>query len=166
MIARLFKELGWVEELGSGKKNIRKYAPFYYDNCEIEIDNAEKFIFSITYRNTDKTIQNEHVKLTSEHVNTVLTTTQINSIYEMLDEKVDEKITEPFKLYLFKIVAYLLNNKGANGKELAIISGKGRSSLTRHLKLLRDSHIIEFIGSDKTGGYYLTAKVKEKLQIS
>jgi DNA-binding transcriptional ArsR family regulator len=41
--------------------------------------------------------------------------------------------------------------------------GKRRSSLTRHLKLLRDANIIEFVGSDKTGGYYLTKQAKERL---
>ena len=179
MIARVFKELGWVEELGSGRKNIRKYAPYYYDNYKIEIENEEKFVFSITYRNEDSVSKNEqvkltneqvkltseHVKLTNEHVNTALTTTQINSIYAMLDEKINENISEPFKLSFFKIISFLLNNSGVDGNTLAILLGKGRSSLTRHLRVLRDANIIEFIGSDKTGGYYLTKEAKEKLQM-
>ncbi|KAA6303903.1 hypothetical protein EZS27_044455, partial [termite gut metagenome] len=37
--------------LGSGQKNIKKYAPLYYDDYQIEIQNKEKFVFSITYRN-------------------------------------------------------------------------------------------------------------------
>lgn len=43
------KELGWVEELGSGRKNIQKYAPLYYSDYTVEILNNEKFVFSITY---------------------------------------------------------------------------------------------------------------------
>jgi hypothetical protein len=39
-----------VEELGSGKMNIKKYAPLYYNKFKIDILNAEKFVFSITYR--------------------------------------------------------------------------------------------------------------------
>jgi ATP-dependent DNA helicase RecG len=50
MIAMIFKELGWVEELGSGKKNIRKYAPVYFQDYQVEISNEEKFVFSITYQ--------------------------------------------------------------------------------------------------------------------
>ena len=40
----------WAEELGSGQKNIRKYAPLYFESSEIEIHSGEEFIFSITYR--------------------------------------------------------------------------------------------------------------------
>ena len=50
MIAKVFKELGWVEELGSGRKNIRKYAPFYYSDYQVDISNKELFVFSITYQ--------------------------------------------------------------------------------------------------------------------
>jgi ATP-dependent DNA helicase RecG len=51
LITKVFREMKWVEELGSGQKNIKKYAPLYYDNYQIEIQSKEKFVFSITYRN-------------------------------------------------------------------------------------------------------------------
>ncbi|GHT04030.1 hypothetical protein AGMMS49525_09940 [Bacteroidia bacterium] len=54
LIAKVFREMKWVEELGSGKKNIKKYAPLYYDDYRIEIENSDKFVFSITYRNPDE----------------------------------------------------------------------------------------------------------------
>lgn len=50
LITKVFREMKWVEELGSGKKNIKKYAPLYYDDYRIEIQNNEKFVFTITYR--------------------------------------------------------------------------------------------------------------------
>lgn len=40
----------WAEELGSGQKNIRKYAPLYFKHSEIAIHSGEEFVFSITYR--------------------------------------------------------------------------------------------------------------------
>jgi hypothetical protein len=45
-----------MEELGSDRKNIRKYTPYYYDNCEIDI--AEKFVLSITCRNVNDNVKN------------------------------------------------------------------------------------------------------------
>ena len=48
--AVVFREMKWAEELGSGKKNIKKFAPLYYDKYQIEIQNFEKFVFSISYR--------------------------------------------------------------------------------------------------------------------
>ena len=50
LITKVFREMKWAEELGSGQKNIRKYAPLYFENSEIEIHSGEEFIFSITYR--------------------------------------------------------------------------------------------------------------------
>ena len=54
MIAKIFRELGWVEELGSGRKNIQKYAPLYYPEYLVKIQNEEKFVLSITYTSLDE----------------------------------------------------------------------------------------------------------------
>jgi ATP-dependent DNA helicase RecG len=54
LITKVFREMKWAEELGSGKKNIKKFAPLYYDKYKIEIQNNEKFIFSITYRDVEE----------------------------------------------------------------------------------------------------------------
>lgn len=51
LIVNVFRELGWVEELGSGFRNIKKYAPLYYAYSVIEIRNCERFVFSMTYQN-------------------------------------------------------------------------------------------------------------------
>jgi ATP-dependent DNA helicase RecG len=51
LIANVFQEMGWIEKPGSGKQNIFRYAPFYDKSYEVglEIQNAEKFVFSISY---------------------------------------------------------------------------------------------------------------------
>lgn len=59
---KVFRELGWVEELGSGSRNIKKYAPLYYRDSTVEIINEENFIFSITYRNVD-TPENKNIEI-------------------------------------------------------------------------------------------------------
>jgi ATP-dependent DNA helicase RecG len=55
LIANVFQEMGWIEKPGSGKYNIFKYAPFYDKSYKIglEIQNAEKFVFSISYGNNE-----------------------------------------------------------------------------------------------------------------
>ncbi|MDR2809121.1 MAG: putative DNA binding domain-containing protein [Tannerellaceae bacterium] len=54
LITQVFQEMGWIEERGSGKKNIRKYAPFYDKSFEIELNIQEgRFVFSITYGNEE-----------------------------------------------------------------------------------------------------------------
>ncbi|MDR1919566.1 MAG: putative DNA binding domain-containing protein [Tannerellaceae bacterium] len=51
LITKVFQTMGWIKAPGSGKENIRKYAPFYDKSYEIEVEvqNAEKFVFSISY---------------------------------------------------------------------------------------------------------------------
>lgn len=55
IITKLFQKLGWVEELGSGIRNIKKYAPLYYSDSQISITNEEMFVFDITYRESVET---------------------------------------------------------------------------------------------------------------
>jgi ATP-dependent DNA helicase RecG len=49
LIYKVFQAMGQIEEFGSGKTNILKYAPFYDKTYQVEVQNAERFVFSITY---------------------------------------------------------------------------------------------------------------------
>jgi ATP-dependent DNA helicase RecG len=49
LITKVFQAMGWAGESGTGKQTILNYAPYYDKSFEIEIQNAEKFVFSITY---------------------------------------------------------------------------------------------------------------------
>lgn len=55
LIANVFQEMGWIEEPGSGKSNILRYAPFYDKSYEVkaEAQENEKFVFSISYANDE-----------------------------------------------------------------------------------------------------------------
>lgn len=62
LLVRVFHELNWAEDLGSGTRNILRYAPLYYPNYKIEINSGSQFIFSITYQDenvqdSDKNVQ-------------------------------------------------------------------------------------------------------------
>ncbi|MBQ8887931.1 MAG: putative DNA binding domain-containing protein [Bacteroidaceae bacterium] len=49
LLVRVFHELSWVEDMGSGIRNILRYAPLYYPDYKVEISNGSQFTFSITY---------------------------------------------------------------------------------------------------------------------
>ncbi len=51
LITNVFQEMGWIDEIGSGKNNIKKYAPYYDKTYNIEIQNGEKFVFSLSFGN-------------------------------------------------------------------------------------------------------------------
>lgn len=57
LLFKVFRELGWGEELGSGSRNIKKFAPLYYSKSVIEIINDERFIFSMTYKDAINDVQ-------------------------------------------------------------------------------------------------------------
>lgn len=70
LITKVFREMKWAEELGSGQKNIRKYAPLYFENSEIEIHSGEEFVFSITYRDPKEFEFTENIPTSHRQVGT------------------------------------------------------------------------------------------------
>ena len=61
LLVRVFHELNWAENLGSGTRNILRYAPLYYPNYKIVINSGSQFIFSITYQ--DDNVQDGDKKI-------------------------------------------------------------------------------------------------------
>ena len=49
LIVKVLNELHFVEDLGSGRRNLKRFAPLYYPDYKIEISNGNQFEFSITY---------------------------------------------------------------------------------------------------------------------
>jgi len=177
MIARVFKELGWVEELGSGRKNIMKYAPHYHQDYRIEIINEEKFVFSLTYLEADEKGQSLNDNANDLKVSEI----QANKIYTLINDIVNDKINEDddkinrgddkinedndkIKNRFFIIIDSLYNKTNQNRTDLIGQTKIKNPTIDRCIKILKDANIIEHIGSRKTGGYYLTQEVKDKLQ--
>ena len=49
LIVKVLNELHFVEDLGSGRRNLKRYAPLYFPDYKVEISNSNQFEFSITY---------------------------------------------------------------------------------------------------------------------
>ena len=64
LIVKVLNELHFVEDLGSGRRNLKRYAPLYYPDYKIEISNGNQFEFSITY--DGKVIRLNFPELTEE----------------------------------------------------------------------------------------------------
>lgn len=62
LLVRVFHELNWAEDLGSGTRNILRYAPLYYPNYKIEINSGSQFIFSITYQDENVQVGDKKVQ--------------------------------------------------------------------------------------------------------
>gem|GEM_PF-3772697 len=73
---------------------------------------------------------------------------------------------DPIKLELSEQIYELITrNPGINRETIAKTVGKSVETVKRVLKKLRNSkHRIEFLGSKKTGGYYLIKKQDPKIK--
>jgi ATP-dependent DNA helicase RecG len=68
LLVRVFHELHWAEDLGSGTRNILRYAPLYYPEYKIEINSGQQFVFSITYQDENVTVDEKMSPSPSENV--------------------------------------------------------------------------------------------------
>ena len=197
-IAHVFREMGWGEQLGSGRKNIMKYAPYYYDKYKITIKNEEKFVFEITYRddmngnakinvvddnangeNDDVNVHFEMSEIQSDKTHTLISSIlsdnvrpfkrPLNDNVNIVDDKVnvpDDKVNttdDNVKNRLFTIIGSLFHQPGQNRKKLIEQTKIKNPTIDRYIKILKIADVIEFVGADKTGGYYLTQKAKDAL---
>jgi ATP-dependent DNA helicase RecG len=109
-------------------------------------------VSSITYRDISEKV-NEPVKHPKSTEN------KQDNIYILIDENVSESVKER----LYSIINSLQHQPNQNRIDLIERTQKGRATTERYIKILKDANIVEFIGSDKTGGYYLTQKAKDRI---
>jgi predicted transcriptional regulator len=76
----------------------------------------------------------------------------------------ERPLNKNIKKHLADIILLLLSNEGVNRTELIAKMNIGRTSIFQYLQILRNAKLIEYIGSKKTGGYFLTKEAKDRLQ--
>ena len=74
---------------------------------------------------------------------------------EPVNEPVNESVNESVNDVLKDILKFIKNNPGVKKPAIITHIGKSKATLTRYLKQLVERNLIEYKGSDKTGGYYL-----------
>lgn len=65
---------------------------------------------------------------------------------------------------IIRLTDIIASSEGINTLDLATRRGKSKPTVERYLKLAKLIGVIEFRGAPKTGGYFLTKKMKEKLK--
>ncbi|MCR4561376.1 MAG: putative DNA binding domain-containing protein [Bacteroidales bacterium] len=79
LLVRIFRELAWVEDMGSGTRNITKYAPMYFPEYKVEINSGSQFIFSVTYNEMSET--NVHNSPENVHNNSKMSMTDTENVH-------------------------------------------------------------------------------------
>ena len=131
LIVKVLNELHFVEDLGSGRRNLKKYAPLYYPDYKIEISNGTQFEFSITYddlsrgkaNETANNTENQHNKEMQSQNEIAVDTARasskanINAVYNDIksntDISLDEicKVCKISKATVSRAIAWLKENK-------------------------------------------------------
>ena len=130
-ISKVFREIGYADELGSGMRNTKKYTKLYSGGTPVFIEDN---IFEIT-------IPMESV------ANLQVGPEKIGKVNETVNEKVNDKVNETEK----KLLALLKENPEYTVTQLADKSNVSRKTIAARLKNLKEKDLIERIGSSRKG---------------
>ncbi|KXK45877.1 MAG: hypothetical protein FNNCIFGK_00323 [Bacteroidia bacterium] len=91
-----------------------------------------------------------------------------DGVNRLLDDGVNdgliEGVSDGVRVEIIKIVELIIAREGANALDIATKRGKSKPTIERYLRTAKEVGIIEFKGAPKTGGYYLTTKMKKQLK--
>lgn len=127
VIASVFKEIGWAEELGSGVRNIVKYSKVYSGTIPEFIDGD--------------------VFKTKISLNGTVNGTVSGTVNDTVNDGVKLTPTEQ------AVLDCIRENNLINVAEIVDCTKKGRSTIMRTIKALKEKGFIQRVGSDKTGSW-------------
>ena len=142
-IARVFKTLGIIDELGSGMNKIFKYGKMYF-NSEPIIENEELFKVSF-FKNGIEGVR----KVEDKGVERVENAPQ-------KDKNISKKIKMEERRK--EIIKLLKSNENIKKTELVKLLDISIDTVKRDLKYLKERNVIEYIGNSRNGKWI----VKEK----
>lgn len=181
LLVRVFHELHWAEDLGSGTRNILRYAPLYYPDYKIEINSGSQFIFSITYQ--DENVTDDGI-LSGKNVTEMgkmsltgsqnVTDTQKLSLTDLekapeltpeeldlsLEPKVSKSVKEKKKRRKQAIVSLMDKDSHISIEALAEKLYVHKRTILRDIDELKKNLVIERIGGDFGGEWKVLKKKK------
>lgn len=181
LLARVFHELHWAEDLGSGTRNILRYAPLYYPNYKVEINSGSQFIFSITYQDVivqdgDKNVPEnvtDNGKMSQTESKNVpetgkMSQTESQNVPELTPEELDlsleskelKSVKDKKKHRRQAIVSLMNKDSHISMEAIAEKLDVHERTIKRDIKELRESGVIERIGGDFGGEWRIIKKKK------
>ena len=174
LLARVFHELHWAEDLGSGTRNILRYAPLYYSNYKVEINSSSQFIFSITYQ--DVIVQEnvtDNVKMSLTEGKNVtdsgqMSLTEAENVPELTPEELDlslepkmmKSVKEKKKRRKQAIVGLMDKDSRISIETIAEKLDVHKRTILRDIDELKKDLVIERIGGDFGGEWKVLKKKK------
>ena len=170
-IANFFKQLGWVEELGSGIRKMYKYCPIYVKDALPVIEEGD--VFKLTIRHEplnepsngplNEPLNNRHYVDKQEdscsdedadHENGLINDPINDPINDTINDTISDTINDTQSL----ILNLIKERQGIDRKEISIEIKKTLVTVSWYIASLKTRNLIEYRGSRKTGGYFLITK--------
>jgi ATP-dependent DNA helicase RecG len=154
VIAKFFKEIGWVEELGSGVRNAFKYVSAYSGGKNPVFEEGDVFKCMIPLDGS---------LMTGDTVNNSVHDT-VTIISDTVNDTVNDTIGESVKKRFVKTILAIVDSPGIKIKDILKNVESSERTLKSDLKILSNIGLIVYRGSAKTGGYYLSKSLEVKLK--
>ena len=130
-ISKVFREIGYADELGSGMRNTNKYTNLYSGGTPVFLeDNIFEIVIPMESVASLQVGPGEFYKVT-----------------ERVTDRVTDRVTEKEQ----EILALLLENAGYTMPQLAEKLKISRKTVAMRLKSLKEKSVIERVGSDRKG---------------
>ena len=161
IIFKFFVQLGRVDELGSGIINVHKYLKHFSPGAKPAFIEDNLFITKIPVKVTSRESKKEP-ELSFNALNDAISDGINDGISDGINDGINDGIKNLTKTRLHNILLIIAKKEGIKSKEIAESIGISIPALERYIRKLRSLNTIQFKGSKKYGGYYLTEEFKKK----
>lgn len=134
-ISKVFREIGYADELGSGMRNTNKYTKLYSGGTPVFLEDN---IFEIV-------IPMDSV------ANLQVGPEETDRVNDRVNEKVNDRVNDRVNEMEKSLLALLIENPQYTVTQLADKSNVSRKTIAARLQILKEKHLIERIGSSRKG---------------
>jgi len=152
-------QMGRVEEVGSGMRNISKYLQHYSKGADFEFIDSDMFSTVIRFgekvsgKSSQKGSQKGSQKSSQKIITLMKENPNISSIElaEIIGSNISEKLSGKLSAYQLIILLLIQESPSLTAKEFANALGISEKNVEYHLRKLAKEGFIRRVGSKKTG---------------
>ena len=160
-IAKVFREIGWAEELGSGVKKLFRYSKLYGESDPVIIEeDIFKIIIPVEHAmQTDGEVPSEVIPWIESIINDKELSRE--DLFRILIDKVGSKAVKvgskiekqgsKLRINQIKILLLIDDNQKITKNEMAKRIGIGTTAVDNNIAKMKQLNIIERVGPDKGG---------------
>lgn len=138
-IAKIFKEIGLADELGSGVRNMYKYTKIYSGGLpELKEDDIFRAYIPLTENAKEHAIEYQSDRV-NDHVN------------DHVNDRVNDRVSGYIADKELKIIRLIEENARITHNEMANKLGVSEKTVRRSTQKLKEKGIIRRVGADKNG---------------